>query len=76
MLADGHAKWLQPTSVSGGPTSPRPDCPQDLNGNYTPTGAPPTDCTSQSSTIQIGSPFGSSAAGTGVSTFAATFSLE
>ena len=57
-LADGHVKWLRPVQVSPGNTNNNASCPQDSNN--TPCGA-------------IGSANGT-AAGTGNSTFAATFS--
>jgi len=68
LMSDGHAKWFQPASVSGGPTAPAADCNPAFNNN---SGTQPSDCGG-------GNPFGwhTFAAGTGNSNYGATFSLQ
>jgi len=68
LMSDGHAKWFQPASVSGGPTAPASDCNPAFNGS---PGTEPGDCSGAN-------PFGwgTFAAGTANSSYGATFSLQ
>ena len=61
LMTDGHVKWLRPSAVSGGDLALAPDCNQEQ-----PSGQADAACNDNGDN--------SRAAGTGVSTFTATFS--